>query len=104
MRYGGDEFIVMMRDIDDAGALVVAQRIRKLAKHYKFLFGGIEIPVTVSIGIGTLSDDMNDASELVEMADKYLYRAKRAGRNCIGGRAVKLAARSDWSTPTVRQA
>ncbi len=103
VRYGGDEFIVMMRDIDDAGALVVAQRIRKLTKHYKFLFGDIAIPVTVSIGIGTLSDDMNDASELVETADKYLYRAKRAGRNCIGGRAVKLAAQSDWSTPTIRQ-
>ncbi len=104
VRYGGDEFIVLMRDIDDTGALVVAQRIRKLAKRYKFVFSDIEIPVTVSIGIGTLSDDMSDASELVETADKYLYRAKRAGRNCIGGRAVNLAAQSDWSTPTVRQA
>lgn len=101
-RYGGDEFIVLMRNVDDAGALVLAQRIRGRIKKQEFVFEDTRIPVTVSLGIGTLSDNVNNAAELVQVADKYLYKAKQAGRNCIGGRVTKTAAQANWSIQTVK--
>jgi diguanylate cyclase (GGDEF)-like protein len=99
-RYGGDEFVVLMRDIDAAGTLVLAQRIHSVVDSHKFIFNGVEIPLTISLGVASLSATMNDATELVELADKYLYKAKKAGRNRIGGRAVKIA-QSNWDSPTV---
>ncbi len=100
-RYGGDEFVVLMRDVDDASALVLAQRIHSVVDSHKFIFNGVEIPLTISLGVASLSATMNDATELVQLADKYLYKAKKAGRNRIGGGAVKSATQSNWAAPTV---
>ncbi len=86
-RYGGDEFVVLMRDIDDAGALMLAQRIHSVVDSHKFIFNGVEIPLTISLGVASLSATMNDVTELVQLADKYLYKAKKAGRNRIGAQA-----------------
>ena len=100
-RYGGDEFVVLMREIDDAGTLVLAKRIRKLVKKHKFIFEGMKISFTISLGIASLSDKVSNASELIQLADKYLYKAKRAGRNRIAGRVVKAAKKSDSSSQTI---
>jgi diguanylate cyclase (GGDEF)-like protein len=100
-RYGGDEFVVLMREIDDAGTLVLAKRIRKLIKKHKFVFEGMQISFTISLGIASLSDKVSNASELIQVADKYLYKAKQAGRNCIAGHAVKAAKKSNSSSQTV---
>ncbi|MDH3669534.1 MAG: GGDEF domain-containing protein [Gammaproteobacteria bacterium] len=102
-RYGGDEFVVVMRDIDDAGTLVLAQRIHSVVESHQFIFDGVEIPLTISLGVASLSATMNDANELVQLADKYLYEAKEAGRNRVGGRAVKIATQSTRDFPTVRK-
>ncbi len=100
-RYGGDEFVVLMREIDDAGTLVLAKRIRKLIKKHKFIFEGMQISFTISLGIASLSDKVSNASELIQVADKYLYKAKQAGRNRIGGRVVKAAKKSNSSSQTI---
>lgn len=100
-RYGGDEFVVLMRDIDDAGTLVLAQRIHSIVDSHKFIFNGVEIPLTISLGMASLSATMNDATEFVELADKHLYEAKKAGRNRIGGPAVKTTTEPSWASPTV---
>jgi diguanylate cyclase (GGDEF)-like protein len=100
-RYGGDEFVVLMREIDDAGTLVLAKRIRKLIKKHEFIFEGMKISFTISLGIASLSDKVGNASELIQLADKYLYKAKRAGRNRIGGRVVKAAKKSNSSPQTI---
>lgn len=100
-RYGGDEFVVLMREIDDAGTLVLAKRIRKLIKKHKFIFEGMQISFTISLGIASLSDKVSNASELIQLADKYLYKAKRAGRDRIGGRVVKTAKKSNSSSQTI---
>lgn len=81
---------------------MLAQRIRGRIKKQEFVFEDTRIPVTVSLGIGTLSDNVNNAAELVQVADKYLYKAKQAGRNCIGGRVTKTAAQANWSIQTVK--
>lgn len=92
-RFGGEEFAVLMRDVDDAKALVLAERLRRLIEAHVIEFEGQRIPVTVSIGIGTLSANTSppiaDSAELVNRADQYLYTAKRAGRNRVEGKALE---------------
>lgn len=100
-RYGGEEFVVLMRDVDRAGALVLAQRIRKHVKRHSFMVGERSISLTVSLGIATLSDDMQSADDLVKEADSYLYKAKQAGRDCIGGYGIKAIEAASHSATTV---
>ncbi len=92
-RFGGEEFVVLMRDVDDTGALVLAERLRRLVEQYPFEFEGKRIPVTISVGIGTMNIQQNppynDAAELVNRADQYLYKAKRSGRNRVEGKALE---------------
>ena len=92
-RFGGEEFAVLMRDVDDAKGLILAERMRRLIEAHVFEFEGQRIPVTVSIGIGTMAANTNppiaDSAELVNRADQYLYNAKRAGRNRVEGKALE---------------
>lgn len=92
VRFGGEEFVVLSRDLDDAGTLVLAQRIRRLIKGYKFKSGNAAAEITISIGMASLGEGMRDPSALIQLADDYLYKAKRAGRDRIGGRGLKGAA------------
>ena len=54
----------------------------KIAQH-KFSFNGIDISLTVSVGIAEMEDAYYNAAELVEVADKALYHAKQTGRNKV---------------------
>lgn len=84
-RYGGEEFVVLLPDTDAAGALVVAETIRKGVKDLQIENKEAPHPwITVSIGIATMTPSPADGpAELVMMADKALYAAKNAGRNKI---------------------
>jgi two-component system, cell cycle response regulator len=85
--------VVLMRDVDDTGALVLAERLRRLVEQYEFKFEDKKIPVTISVGIGTMTatnvPPFADAAELVNRADQYLYKAKRGGRNRVEGKALE---------------
>ena len=82
-RYGGDEFVLILRDIDGNGALVAAERIRNLVKERPFDCGGEPVSVTVSIGLATLRNgSFADSHELIGAADAALYDAKSDGRDC----------------------
>ena len=48
-----------------------------------FEHAGKIIPVTISMGVATLSKDVKNVTQFVELADQALYRAKQAGRNCV---------------------
>jgi diguanylate cyclase (GGDEF)-like protein len=61
----------------------------------------MQISFTISLGIASLSDKVSNASELIQVADKYLYKAKQAGRNRIGGRVVKAAKKANSSSQTI---
>ncbi len=83
-RYGGEEFVILCRGVDRAGAVVFAERIRKLVAAQSFVYEGRPLQVTISIGVASLPPDgMEGAAELVQAADEALYEAKRAGRNCV---------------------
>jgi diguanylate cyclase (GGDEF)-like protein len=84
IRYGGEEFIVLIRDLDITIARSIAERIRRqLERHRIYILRGDQRQkVTVSCGIAQLSRDLN-MHQAIEMADKALYRAKSAGKNTI---------------------
>ena len=91
-RYGGEEFALMLRESAEDQALMCAERCRKAVDGTEFTFGGTPIKVTISLGIATLMDsDFAQPEDLIASADKYLYRAKRGGRNRVEGKMISGA-------------
>jgi len=84
-RYENGTFALLLRNLSEGGTVVLAQRIRRTVKTHRFIHDGKRIPVTVSLGIGTLTKKMKTASDLVREAQAYLDMAKRAGRDTING-------------------
>jgi diguanylate cyclase (GGDEF)-like protein len=83
-RYGGEEFGMILRRSNRAGAGIVAQKLRTaLREHPAETEDGEPIPVHVSIGVATYPEDGTRASEVAHAADLALYRAKTAGRDCV---------------------
>ncbi|WP_079437118.1 GGDEF domain-containing protein [Zoogloea sp. LCSB751] len=82
-RYGGEEFLAVLAEIDLPKAVVVAEKIRqRIADSDVFLAGGETLRVTMSIGLAG-SDGHPDYQRLIDRADKALYAAKEAGRNRV---------------------
>jgi two-component system, cell cycle response regulator len=85
-RYGGEEFLILLPETDKSGAMELAEQLRVLIASHSFIFEGERIPVTVSIGVATMSSgDKMLPPEFIKRADECLYRAKSAGRNCVLG-------------------
>ncbi len=83
-RYGGEEFVILCRGVDRAGAVVFAERVRKLVAAHNFVYEGQRLTITISVGVSSVPPDgMDGAAELVQAADEALYAAKRAGRNRV---------------------
>ena len=83
-RMGGEEFIIVMPEADAAGALLVAERLRKRIADTPIIIdiNGGKLMTTISIGCAELSNDRDETAEvLIERADKALYEAKSSGRN-----------------------
>lgn len=84
VRYGGEEFVLLLIGTGIDQASDTAERLRLAIAGMSMRSGtGAAIRVTVSIGVAELFADDVDGSELVERADAALYRAKGAGRNCV---------------------
>ena len=82
-RFGGDEFCVYQLNHGEDQALQIAEAFRALVESTRFHLDGVEVGVSVSIGVAMLSDDTTTAEQLVEYADRALYRAKEQGRNRV---------------------
>jgi diguanylate cyclase (GGDEF)-like protein len=88
-RFGGDEFAIILPDTGGEGAFAVGARVRDKIAAYKFLSGdGLDIHLTVSIGVATLPDVAASAEELVQAADKAMYAVKDSGKNGIQAAAA----------------
>jgi two-component system cell cycle response regulator len=82
IRYGGDEYTIVLVETGLAGAKVVAERIRKTVETYTFARSeGLAIKLTVSLGYACSPDDARTKAELLEMADRAMYRGKAGGKN-----------------------
>ena len=98
-RYGGEELAVIMPRATIEIAAEAAEHLRSAVSARPFVFaqttddpyskhgertadGKLLVPITVSLGVAVLSSDVDSAHALIEGADRALYEAKRAGRNC----------------------
>lgn len=82
IRFGGEEFLILLPMTKMAGSMLTANRILSITSQEPFIFQNQKISLTVSIGITSplKSDSLN---VLLERADKALYKAKASGRNRI---------------------
>ena len=91
VRYGGDEFVVILPEAGSEDAAVVADRIRAKIEGHHFTGGRrLRISFTASIGVAVFPDNALSPHQLVSCADQAMYAAKAANKNCI-----RLAATPD---------
>ncbi|MCL4479319.1 MAG: sensor domain-containing diguanylate cyclase [Deltaproteobacteria bacterium] len=84
IRYGGDEFVVLMPETDKKGAYKVAARIRESLNSYRFLREeGFEIMLTASFGVSAFPEDTDNTLDLVRLSDQAMYRVKETTRDSI---------------------
>lgn len=80
-RYGGEELTVILTETPIENALIPLERLRENISKHKFSYNDQEANVTISIGVSTNFTNIEREGDLVESADKALYRAKLEGRN-----------------------
>src|ERR1700744_6297551 len=83
IRYGGEEFLVVLPEVSQEGAVVVAERLRKTLQRELIEHGDVQLSVTASIGVASYPEDAEGQHLLLEVADKALYMSKRLGRNQV---------------------
>jgi two-component system cell cycle response regulator len=84
IRYGGDEYTIILVETDAGVAGMVAERIRMNVEAHAFQAElGLNIRLTCSIGYSCCPEDSVTKKELLEMADKAMYVSKSSGRNCV---------------------
>jgi diguanylate cyclase (GGDEF)-like protein len=82
-RYGGEEIALLLPQTDLAGAVELAERLRRAVAGRNAVHRGREIPVTSSFGVSSYPQTARTRDSLFPTADKALYQAKDAGRNCV---------------------
>jgi len=83
-RYGGDEFVVVLPETPAAGALVIAERLRRAIEEHRFLEGqGFSARISASFGIAAYPDHALTPEGLIQKADQAMYRVKEREKNGI---------------------
>ncbi|HEX8820489.1 MAG TPA: diguanylate cyclase [Archangium sp.] len=98
VRYGGDEYVVVLRHTDSGGAMKVAERIRRTVEKHRFLAReGYALALSTCIGIASFPEHAGDKATLLDLADRAMYRGKKGSRNVI-----YMAAKDLEATPPAR--
>jgi two-component system, cell cycle response regulator len=84
-RFGGEEFVVLIRATGPLDGARLAERLRSSIETMKVRAEGVEVGITVSIGVGSLGElELHSGGhELLKLADRRLFSAKEAGRNRV---------------------
>lgn len=82
-RVGGEEFVVIVPDADARLAAALAERLRRAAQGHSMSYAGRSIQQTVSLGVSQLAPAFKTAKDLLDDADRKLYRSKHEGRNRV---------------------
>jgi diguanylate cyclase (GGDEF)-like protein len=82
-RFGGEEFICLMPRSQPAGLKIKAEQLRQRVANESFVIGLEAIHVTISVGIAHFPHDGDSPEAILAAADRALYAAKAAGRNCV---------------------
>lgn len=86
LRFGGEEFFILLTDINPGDAINVAEKIRQLFDDYKFKIPSGTLKKTLSLGVSEFPNDSEGFWQCIKYADVALYKAKEGGRN----RAVRF--------------
>ncbi len=84
-RFGGEEFVVFFTATSPNDANKLCERVRKAIENHKFMWGDKVIPVTISLGVASISKKYADWEKALHAADEQLYKAKNEGRNRVQG-------------------
>jgi two-component system, cell cycle response regulator len=83
-RYGGEEFAAVLPETECEDAVAFAERVREAVANHPFESDGNALSITVSLGVAsTMGGESYEPQELIQRADKALYRAKNEGRNRV---------------------
>ncbi len=83
IRYGGEEFILLMPHTGSINGLILAERIRKLVSRTVINHNDHAISITISGGLSSYPKDGDISSEILAVADQALYQSKGAGKNLV---------------------
>ena len=81
-RYGGEEFIIALPETDMEGAVVVAERLRKVIESEPIEAEGETLSIAISLGVTEMYETTLAYAQLIAEADLALYKSKENGRNC----------------------
>lgn len=82
-RFGGDEFVLLLPDTDQVQAVKVLERIRQHLRAHPLSAEETSLLLTLSVGVVGVSNPSESLDHLLARADSGLYKAKRAGRDCV---------------------
>ena len=84
-RYGGDEFVFLMRGANLDASIVLAERVRKSVESHQFEYDGETLKITISVGVSHWNGDesVSSSAELLKLVDAELYKAKNSGKNRV---------------------
>ena len=88
-RFGGEEIAILLPQTSLTGAVELADRLRRQVEAKPIVVGGNEIAVTISCGVACYPDGVLTKEALFAAADRALYDAKNAGRNCVKSAVAK---------------
>jgi len=102
-RYGGEEFLLVLPHVELAAAIDRAEHCRRRVAEQRWQAEGQPFDVTLSIGVACSPDARMAPRELIELADRALYRAKAEGRNrvCLAGPEAATDAETSEVAPVV---
>lgn len=84
-RYGDEEFAVLLPEVNQAEALIRAEKLREAVEQTEFVWRDKLVEVTISIGVATFEKEMENAQDFIYEIDKNLYQSTKAGRNRVIG-------------------
>lgn len=98
-RFGGEEFLILLPEIDLQETQRAAERLREALEHTPLRWDGRDLRVTASWGVAACPDAGIEPSELLRATDSALYQAKASGRNCV--RTASSSSRSGLDSPAL---
>ncbi len=101
IRYGGDEFVVVLLGANSRQAWMAAERVRARVDSSRFHVDGkdIKVHITTSIGVACCPEHARDKATIIRLADETMYTAKKSGKN----RVIMVQGKNPSPTPTIRR-